>query len=286
MPSIPPTIAKDVFSVINCRSSRHRVAPSAARSVIPRSRAVPRISSKFATLKEPVTKRRTAAATNRVSTGLTSPTIASLNGMVTLRTSRGEPFGAIGPSCRTRVPDSSATWATVALACTRATRLNQPSFSVSGAMSSGRQTSASPGNVTPCGATPATVAGRPLSRSVRPTICGVTTELPAPEAVCDDRHRLRASDRILLAQQSADGRPHPEYVEEVPGHRGARDRDRSLAELCGHRPGAVVLNSTYRFERPARLAPCGNLCVRKGDERRARRQALGDEHQSRSVCNR
>ncbi len=169
MPSIPPTIAKDVFSVINCRSSRHRVAPSAARSVISRSRAVPRISSKFATLKQPVTKRRTAAATNRVSTGLTSPTIASLNGMVTLRTSRGEPFGAIGPSCRTRVPDSSATWATVALACTRATRLNQPSFSVSGAMSSGRQTSASPGNVNPCGATPATVAGRPLSRSVRPT---------------------------------------------------------------------------------------------------------------------
>ena len=79
-PSTPPATASSVLSVSNCRTTRERCAPSAARVAISRRRRCPRASSSVATLAHPINSTNTTAPVSIRRAGLTSPTIASRSG--------------------------------------------------------------------------------------------------------------------------------------------------------------------------------------------------------------
>ena len=80
MPNTPPVSERRILSVSSWRIIRPLPAPSAARTAISRFRAVARISKRFATFAQAISKTKPTAITNTHNDERTSPIIASRNG--------------------------------------------------------------------------------------------------------------------------------------------------------------------------------------------------------------
>ncbi len=76
-PSAPPASASTALSVSSWRMTRQRPAPSALRTAISLARAVPRASSRFATLAHAINSTKTTAPTRTRSAGAVSPALTS-----------------------------------------------------------------------------------------------------------------------------------------------------------------------------------------------------------------
>ena len=79
-PRPPPSSARTVLSVRSWRTRRDGLAPSASRTEISRCRAIPRVSSRFTTLAEAMSKIRPTEPNKSSNAGLTSPTTNSRSG--------------------------------------------------------------------------------------------------------------------------------------------------------------------------------------------------------------
>ena len=89
-PSTPPATASIRLSVSSCRSSRARVAPSAARTEISRSRRTMRASSRFAIDAQTISSTKPAVPSSTHSVGLKLFVSSSLSGIATAwKPSRG-----------------------------------------------------------------------------------------------------------------------------------------------------------------------------------------------------
>ena len=76
-PSTVPPSASSTLSIRSCRTTRHRLAPSAARIAISRSRAVDRASSMLATLAQAISNSSATAAPSVNSVLRNGPTMLS-----------------------------------------------------------------------------------------------------------------------------------------------------------------------------------------------------------------
>ena len=84
-PSAAPTSDSTTLSVNICRISRPRLAPSAVRMPISRSRADARTSSRFATFVHAINSTRPTDPMSIRSAGLMSPTYSSSSGLISTR---------------------------------------------------------------------------------------------------------------------------------------------------------------------------------------------------------
>jgi len=80
-PNAPPITARSRLSVSNCPISRARLAPSAVRIAISRSRTVARASNRLATFADAMSSTNATAPRSTSSAERTSPTIASSSGV-------------------------------------------------------------------------------------------------------------------------------------------------------------------------------------------------------------
>ena len=104
MPTMPPQMAIKTFSVRNWRAKRQRLAPSAARTAISRSRATPRASARLARFAQPI-RTTNAVAANMTSTAVRNcgpPMTSSARSTPTL-----QPCLIAGYSAAIRLPMTS-----------------------------------------------------------------------------------------------------------------------------------------------------------------------------------
>ena len=78
-PSPPPVIASSRLSIRDCRSSRHRPAPSAARIVNSRIRPVERTSNRLLTFTQAISKTKPTAPSSSHRVGPMPPIILALS---------------------------------------------------------------------------------------------------------------------------------------------------------------------------------------------------------------
>ena len=79
MPNAPPATARTMLSISVERTSRSRLAPSAARTAISRSRATARASCRFARLTQPMRSTAPTAASRSHRALLTAPATSCLS---------------------------------------------------------------------------------------------------------------------------------------------------------------------------------------------------------------
>ena len=169
-PAAPPAKASTRLSVIICRNSRVRLAPSAERTAISRARSVPRVSNKFARFTHAMRSTTpTPPNSTNMARRISGSTMYSRSGMRSLL----YPLREAECSCATR----SAIAATRARACTNGTegrkramdrkimlsrRVRTSSFSNDGR--NGSHTSSAVGHSRSEGTTPAIVRTLPPRR--------------------------------------------------------------------------------------------------------------------------
>ncbi len=164
-PSAPAASTSNKFSVMNCRASRKRVAPSAVRTAKSRCRVVAWASNRLATLTHATTNKNPTATKIIISGLRTFPTMYSCCGMSVKSTpSMSLPF-----SCLSCLPIAL----TSARACSSETFGSRRAMTLqlcaereisAGNISRGTQTSALCGKPMPCGITPTTLTFLSIKR--------------------------------------------------------------------------------------------------------------------------
>ena len=114
-PMMPPATERTALSVASWRRTRTRVAPSAPRRAISRSRLVARASSRCATLAQAISSRKPTATKSTTSARRACLTTSCCSGMTRTRISPDWCSGCSARSCRA-IPSMSA-WACSNVTC-------------------------------------------------------------------------------------------------------------------------------------------------------------------------